>query len=117
MTTEELPPIPDKRYFSISEVGDLCQLKPHVLRYWEQEFSQLRPLKRRGNRRYYRKHDILIVREIRDLLYGQGFTIQGARLQLAEKKQAIATSTTSAGDSLSTIRLEMEAVIKLLDRK
>jgi len=74
-----LPPIPVKRYFSISEVGDLCGVKPHVLRYWEQEFTQLRPMKRRGNRRYYQHHEVLMIRHIRALLYDQGFTIQGAR--------------------------------------
>jgi len=77
-----LPPIPAKRYFTIGEVSDLCQVKAHVLRYWEQEFTQLRPVKRRGNRRYYQHHEVLLIRRIRELLYGQGFTIQGARQQL-----------------------------------
>ena len=79
-----LPPIPAKRYFTIGEVGELCAVKPHVLRYWEQEFSQLRPMKRRGNRRYYQHHEVLMIRRIRDLLYEQGFTISGARNRLQE---------------------------------
>ena len=79
-----LPPIPAKRYFTIGEVGDLCGVKPHVLRYWEQEFTQLRPMKRRGNRRYYQHHEVLIIRRIRDLLYDQGFTISGARNKMQE---------------------------------
>lgn len=79
-----LPPIPVKRYFTIGEVGDLCGVKPHVLRYWEQEFTQLRPMKRRGNRRYYQHHEVLMIRRIRELLYDQGFTISGARNKLQE---------------------------------
>ncbi|UUZ75396.1 MerR family transcriptional regulator [Polaromonas sp. P1(28)-13] len=79
-----LPPIPVKRYFTIGEVSDLCGVKPHVLRYWEQEFTQLRPMKRRGNRRYYQHHEVLMIRRIRDLLYDQGFTISGARNKLHE---------------------------------
>ena len=78
----DLPPIPAKRYFTIGEVSDLCAVKPHVLRYWEQEFSQLKPVKRRGNRRYYQHHEVLLIRHIRDLLYEQGFTINGARHRL-----------------------------------
>jgi DNA-binding transcriptional MerR regulator len=78
----ELPPIPAKRYFTIGEVSELCAVKPHVLRYWEQEFSQLKPVKRRGNRRYYQHHEVLLIRRIRDLLYEQGFTINGARHRL-----------------------------------
>src|SRR5919206_1875888 len=78
----ELPPIPAKRYFTIGEVSELCAVKPHVLRYWEQEFSQLKPVKRRGNRRYYQHHEVLLIRRIRDLLYEQGFTINGARNRL-----------------------------------
>jgi DNA-binding transcriptional MerR regulator len=84
---KELPPIPAKRYFTIGEVGDLCGVKPHVLRYWEQEFTQLRPMKRRGNRRYYQHHEVLMIRRIRDLLYDQGFTISGARNKLQELVQ------------------------------
>ena len=83
-----LPPIPAKRYFTIGEVGDLCGVKPHVLRYWEQEFTQLRPMKRRGNRRYYQHHEVLMIRRIRDLLYDQGFTISGARNKMQEIVQA-----------------------------
>src|SRR5271169_2111894 len=78
----DLPPIPAKRYFTIGEVSDLCAVKPHVLRYWEQEFTQLKPVKRRGNRRYYQHHEVLLIRRIRDLLYEQGFTINGARHRL-----------------------------------
>jgi DNA-binding transcriptional MerR regulator len=84
---KSLPPIPVKRYFTIGEVGDLCGVKPHVLRYWEQEFTQLRPMKRRGNRRYYQHHEVLMIRRIRDLLYDQGFTISGARNRLQELVQ------------------------------
>ncbi len=83
-----LPPIPAKRYFTIGEVGDLCGVKPHVLRYWEQEFTQLRPMKRRGNRRYYQHHEVLMIRRIRDLLYDQGFTISGARNKMQELLQS-----------------------------
>ena len=79
---EPLPPIPAKRYFTIGEVSELCGVKPHVLRYWEQEFTQLKPVKRRGNRRYYQHHEVLLVRRIRELLYSQGFTISGARNRL-----------------------------------
>ncbi len=82
-----LPSIPAKRYFTIGEVGELCGVKPHVLRYWEQEFTQLRPVKRRGNRRYYQHHEVLMIRRIRDLLYDQGFTISGARNRLQELVQ------------------------------
>ena len=81
----ELPAIPAKRYFTIGEVSELCMVKPHVLRYWEQEFGQLRPVKRRGNRRYYQHHEVLLVRRIRELLYGEGFTIIGARGRLDEE--------------------------------
>jgi DNA-binding transcriptional MerR regulator len=82
-----LPTIPAKRYFTIGEVAELCGVKPHVLRYWEQEFTQLRPMKRRGNRRYYQHHEVLMIRRIRDLLYDQGFTISGARNRLQELAQ------------------------------
>ena len=84
---EALPPIPAKRYFTIGEVSELCGVKPHVLRYWEQEFTQLKPVKRRGNRRYYQHHEVLLIRRIRDLLYDQGFTISGARNKLQELVQ------------------------------
>ena len=82
LATTELPAIPAKRYFTIGEVSELCGVKPHVLRYWEQEFTQLRPMKRRGNRRYYQHHEVLLIRRIRELLYEQGFTISGARNKL-----------------------------------
>lgn len=95
-----LPPIPAKRYFTIGEVSDLCAVKPHVLRYWEQEFSQLKPVKRRGNRRYYQHHEVLLIRRIRDLLYEQGFTINGARHRLesesAEPRAAARANTSTA---------------------
>ncbi len=81
-----LPPIPAKRYFTIGEVSELCAVKPHVLRYWEQEFTQLKPIKRRGNRRYYQHHEVLLIRRIRDLLYEQGFTISGARNRLGDNR-------------------------------
>jgi DNA-binding transcriptional MerR regulator len=87
-TEDALPLIPAKRYFTIGEVADLCGVKPHVLRYWEQEFSQLRPMKRRGNRRYYQHHEVLMIRRIRELLYEQGFTISGARNQLHDTAPA-----------------------------
>ena len=85
-----LPPIPAKRYFTIGEVSELCGVKPHVLRYWEQEFTQLRPVKRRGNRRYYQHHEVLLIRRIRELLYEQGFTINGARNRLDSQGRASA---------------------------
>jgi len=95
----ELPPIPAKRYFTIGEVSDLCAVKPHVLRYWEQEFAQLKPVKRRGNRRYYQHHEVLLIRRIRDLLYEQGFTINGARHRLESdvvpNPEDVATGTTA----------------------
>lgn len=115
-TAEQLPAIPDKRYFTIGEVSELCQVKPHVLRYWEQEFTQLKPTKRRGNRRYYQQRDVLIVRDIRALLYEQGFTIQGARLQLKGKGRTIASlPANNAGDSLAGIRRELESILRDLE--
>jgi len=84
---DELPPIPGKRYFTIGEVSELCAVKPHVLRYWEQEFPQLNPVKRRGNRRYYQREDVLMIRQIRGLLYEQGFTIGGARLRMTHGEE------------------------------
>ncbi|CAB5716088.1 transcriptional regulator MirA [Delftia tsuruhatensis] len=92
-----LPQIPAKRYFTIGEVADLCDVKPHVLRYWEQEFTQLRPMKRRGNRRYYQHHEVLMIRRIRELLYEQGFTINGARNRLRETSAAVAVPALQAG--------------------
>jgi len=89
----ELPVIPGKRYFTIGEVSELCGVKPHVLRYWEQEFSQLKPVKRRGNRRYYQRHDVVLIREIRGLLYEQGFTIGGARQRLENDTKPETTQT------------------------
>ncbi len=95
-----LPSIPAKRYFTIGEVSDLCGVKPHVLRYWEQEFTQLRPMKRRGNRRYYQHHEVLMIRRIRDLLYDQGFTISGARNKLQELVQHDRDKRRISGDLL-----------------
>jgi len=92
-----LPAIPAKRYFTIGEVSELCGVKPYVLRYWEQEFTQLKPMKRRGNRRYYQHHEVLLVRRIRDLLYDQGFTISGARNRLAELGHAVRGSASANG--------------------
>lgn len=120
--TAPLPDIPGKRYFTIGEVSDLCGVKPHVLRYWEQEFQQLHPVKRRGNRRYYQKHDILLVRRIRALLYGQGFTINGARQQLSttgsDAQPANDAPATHAADptqprkqALQDIRTELEDLL------
>ncbi|WVN40997.1 MerR family transcriptional regulator [beta proteobacterium MWH-UniP1] len=97
-----LPPIPAKRYFTIGEVSDLCAVKPHVLRYWEQEFTQLRPMKRRGNRRYYQHHEVLLIRKIRELLYDQGFTINGARNQLMEAKFSAAMAPASSSSAAAS---------------
>jgi DNA-binding transcriptional MerR regulator len=113
-------PIPAKRYFTIGEVSELCGVKPHVLRYWEQEFTQLRAIKRRGNRRYYQHHEVLLIRRIRDLLYEQGFTIQGARGRLGQGNAEIATSTAASAGPLSSIvdlallRSEIKSVVSLL---
>ena len=107
-----LPAIPAKRYFTIGEVSELCQVKPHVLRYWEQEFPQLKPVKRRGNRRYYQRHDVLMVRQIRSLLHEQGFTIQGARQRLEGNK---AQNDASRSQQLvRQIRIELEEVLDAL---
>jgi DNA-binding transcriptional MerR regulator len=100
-----LPPIPAKRYFTIGEVGDLCGVKPHVLRYWEQEFTQLRPMKRRGNRRYYQHHEVLMIRRIRDLLYDQGFTISGARNKMQELLQLERDKKRSGEDMLDGVEV------------
>lgn len=111
--TEALPPIPAKRYFTIGEVSELCGVKPHVLRYWEQEFSQLKPVKRRGNRRYYQHHEVLLIRRIRELLYEQGFTISGARNRL---EAGLDVPEPRRNDvDLSALRREIEAVIALLE--
>jgi DNA-binding transcriptional MerR regulator len=113
-----LPAIPAKRYFTIGEVSELCAVKPHVLRYWEQEFTQLRPIKRRGNRRYYQHHEVLLIRRIRSLLYEQGFTINGARNRLEaggdapHERNANGTSLTA-----SALRAELEKIRALLGRE
>lgn len=125
-----LPPIPAKRYFTIGEVSELCGVKPHVLRYWEQEFTQLRPVKRRGNRRYYQHHEVLLIRRIRELLYEQGFTINGARNRLeadtprgARSAGSVAAARaaadagagdTDAGFDIDELRHRLEAVIDFL---
>jgi len=103
-----LPSIPAKRYFTIGEVSELCGVKAHVLRYWEQEFTQLRPMKRRGNRRYYQHHEVLMIRRIRDLLYDQGFTISGARNKLQELVQVERDRRRLGGDALIDIDLSDE---------
>ncbi len=113
-----LPPIPAKRYFTIGEVSELCGVKAHVLRYWEQEFTQLKPVKRRGNRRYYQHHEVLLIRRIRELLYEQGFTISGARNKLesrmAEADLAPALTDKMAGADLAGLRFELEKILGLL---
>src|SRR5688500_10526256 len=114
-TKGPLPPIPAKRYFTIGEVSELCGVKPHVLRYWEQEFTQLKPVKRRGNRRYYQHHEVLLIRRIRELLYDQGFTISGARNRLDE---LVAEPTKAPrmprAAGLAGLRKEIESVLQLL---
>src|SRR5687767_3298431 len=122
----DLPPIPAKRYFTIGEVSDLCAVKPHVLRYWEQEFTQLKPVKRRGNRRYYQHHEVLLIRRIRDLLYEQGFTINGARHRLdsdavepraaARSAQSATTVAVSLPPSPTALREELEQIRDLLEQ-
>ncbi len=109
----ELPVIPGKRYFTIGEVSELCSVKPHVLRYWEQEFPQLKPVKRRGNRRYYQRHDVLVIRQIRALLYEEGFTIGGARQRLEAANTSEAAPTPHA-EILREIRTELEQLLVLL---
>ena len=111
---DELPPIPGKRYFTIGEVSDLCAVKPHVLRYWEQEFPQLKPVKRRGNRRYYQRQDVLIIRQIRSLLYDEGFTIGGARQRLTGDDAK--SDVTQSQQIIKQIRLELEQLLKILRR-
>lgn len=112
--TDALPPIPAKRYFTIGEVSELCGVKPHVLRYWEQEFTQLKPLKRSGNRRYYQHHEVLLIRRIRHLLYEEGFTISGARNRLTEGAIAAHEDQLQAGElrvALLRVREELRSVI------
>jgi DNA-binding transcriptional MerR regulator len=121
-----LPPIPAKRYFTIGEVSELCGVKPHVLRYWEQEFTQLKPVKRRGNRRYYQHHEVLLIRRIRELLYEQGFTISGARNKLDSRgialagfdepaaiEEAVAAPAAPVFDN-ETLRAELQDILELL---
>ena len=110
---DELPEIPPKRYFTIGEVGELCLVKPHVLRYWEAEFPQLKPVKRRGNRRYYQRGDVILIRQIKSLLYEQGYTIGGARLKMNDKSEPVTASAVS-DVALKTIINELEAVIATL---
>ncbi|MYN45521.1 MerR family transcriptional regulator [Pseudoduganella sp. FT93W] len=120
-----LPPIPAKRYFTIGEVSELCGVKPHVLRYWEQEFTQLKPVKRRGNRRYYQHHEVLLIRRIRELLYEQGFTISGARNKLDSRGEHHVANSHEGGYDVampedaapldrSLIRRELQAILDLL---
>jgi DNA-binding transcriptional MerR regulator len=110
----ELPAIPGKRYFTIGEVSELCQVKPHVLRYWEQEFPQLKPVKRRGNRRYYQRHDVLMIRQIRSLLYEQGFTIGGARQQLSG--DTAKDDLNQSQQIVKQLRVELEELLHILKR-
>ena len=120
--TTDLPAIPAKRYFTIGEVSELCGVKPHVLRYWEQEFTQLKPLKRRGNRRYYQHHEVLLIRRIRELLYEHGFTINGARNRLEEPpsprevQHQTKTMTVPQPISPGNIRKELKSILKMLER-
>jgi DNA-binding transcriptional MerR regulator len=123
--TTDLPAIPAKRYFTIGEVSELCGVKPHVLRYWEQEFTQLKPLKRRGNRRYYQHHEVLLIRRIRELLYEHGFTINGARNRLEEPAGATGFATATGQHKTMTvpqpispgnIRKELKSILKMLER-
>ena len=121
LATTDLPAIPAKRYFTIGEVSELCGVKPHVLRYWEQEFTQLKPLKRRGNRRYYQHHEVLLIRRIRELLYEHGFTINGARNRLEEPGAhrdhgGGKTMTVPQPLSAVNIRKELKSILKMLER-
>ena len=117
-SNSSLPPIPAKRYFTIGEVSELCGVKPHVLRYWEQEFTQLKPVKRRGNRRYYQHHEVLLIRRIRDLLYEQGFTISGARNRLDESASGSHRTPAARAEpgkvDLAGIRTEIKSIIESL---
>ncbi len=110
----ELPVIPSKRYFTIGEVSELCGVKPHVLRYWEQEFNQLKPVKRRGNRRYYQRHDVILIRQIRSLLYDQGFTIGGARQQLTGEQAK--DDTNQSQQIIHQLRVELEEILHTLKK-
>ena len=115
----QLPPIPAKRYFTIGEVSELCGVKPHVLRYWEQEFTQLKPVKRRGNRRYYQHHEVLLIRRIRQLLYEDGFTISGARSRLdhfatQNPPESVQTQLLAQPASPSEFRRELSEILSLL---
>lgn len=109
----DLPPIPGKRYFTIGEVSDLCAVKPHVLRYWEQEFPSLSPVKRRGNRRYYQRHDVVLIRQIRCLLYDQGYTIGGARQQLTSEE--FKDDTIQSVQLAKQLRSELEDILRILN--
>jgi DNA-binding transcriptional MerR regulator len=111
--SKELPPIPAKRYFTIGEVGELCTVKPHVLRYWEQEFPQLKPVKRRGNRRYYQREDVLLIRQIKSLLYEQGFTIGGARQRMSGHQEPVTGSAVESAELKQMIK-ELEEALSLL---
>ena len=113
-SNRELPPIPAKRYFTIGEVSELCDVKPHVLRYWETEFTSLKPVKRRGNRRYYQRHDVLMIRQIRGLLYEEGYTISGARQRLEGETGRMENSMTA--QVVKQVRMELEEVLNLLKR-
>jgi DNA-binding transcriptional MerR regulator len=117
-SNKDLPPIPPKRYFTIGEVGELCSVKPHVLRYWEQEFPQLKPVKRRGNRRYYQREDVLLIRQIKSLLYEQGFTIGGARQRMSGPQEQPAANVTTTfaveGNDIRSMIAEIESVLKML---
>ena len=110
----ELPTIPGKRYFTIGEVSDLCAVKPHVLRYWEQEFTQLKPLKRRGNRRYYQRQDVILIRQIRGLLYEQGFTIGGARQRLTSEDAK--EDSNQSQQIIKQLRMELDEILDILRR-
>ena len=111
---DELPPIPGKRYFTIGEVSELCAVKPHVLRYWEQEFPQLKPVKRRGNRRYYQRQDVLVIRQIRSLLYDEGFTIGGARQRLTGEEAR--TDISQSQQIVRQLRTELEELLRVIRR-
>jgi DNA-binding transcriptional MerR regulator len=114
-SSSNLPPIPAKRYFTIGEVSELCGVKPHVLRYWEQEFTQLRPMKRRGNRRYYQHHEVLLIRRIRELLYEQGFTISGARNRLLTEGGSDGKPEKNKAIGWKDLRSEIAGILSLLD--